>query len=386
MDLLPYRRELLADQCEELDAWRVRLDHRGPLRRAWAGRLRRDLETEVVAASTSMEGVPVTVDEVRRILAGQATPEVRTEDQELVRGYREAMEFVLRRADDPTFAWSTELVVALHDRVLAGRYDLGAARLRTERAAFVVDSRTGEQIFLPPPGEQVPALVQDLCATLQAWDDHPAIASAWAHVATAAIHPFRDGNGRVARVLASLAMYRGGFQRQEFTSLEEWWGRHLSDYYSAFACLGSQFEPDTDVTPFLRAHIEGQLHQVRALHVREQVQGRIWDVLEDLAEASNLDRRAANSLWEAFFVRDVTAGYYRSVADVSPATATSDLAAAVSADLLKAEGRRRGRRYRPGESLHDRVAAELGIEVAGPADVARDRIVSELSARVIHPG
>jgi Fic family protein len=45
-------------------------------------------------------------------------------------------------------------------------------------------------------------------------------------VAVAAIHPFRDGNGRVARVVASLAMYRGGFNLPEFTSLEEWWGRH----------------------------------------------------------------------------------------------------------------------------------------------------------------
>lgn len=68
--------------------------------RVWASRLRRELEAEAVAASTSMEGVPVIVDEVRRILAGQSPTEVRPEDQALVEGYRQAMEFVLRRADD----------------------------------------------------------------------------------------------------------------------------------------------------------------------------------------------------------------------------------------------------------------------------------------------
>lgn len=67
-----------------------------------------------------------------------------------------------------------------------------------------------------------------------------------------------DGNGRVARVAASLAMYRGGFKLPEFTSLEEWWGRHRADYYAAFRCLGDIFNPTADITPFLRAHMEAQ--------------------------------------------------------------------------------------------------------------------------------
>ena len=75
---------------------------------------------------------PVPVDEVRRILAGEPPPEVRTEDRELVEGYREAMEFVLRRADDSAFRWNRELMVALQDRVMAGRYDHGAGRIRTD--------------------------------------------------------------------------------------------------------------------------------------------------------------------------------------------------------------------------------------------------------------
>jgi Fic family protein len=51
--------------------------------------------------------------------------------------------------------------------------------------------------------------------------EHPAIGAAWIHVAVAAIHPFKDGNGRASRVVASLAIYRGGFKLPEFTSLEE---------------------------------------------------------------------------------------------------------------------------------------------------------------------
>jgi Fic family protein len=386
MRLLPYDAAPLKHLCEELDRWRAQLDYRGPLPRAWAGRLRRELEAEAVAASTSMEGVPVTVDEVRRILAGESPPEVRPEDQALVEGYRQAMEFVLRRADDEAFRWTRELIVALHDRVLAGRYDEGAGRLRTDKPAFIVNRKTGEQVFLPPAGEEVAGLVDDACTHMEDGHPHPAIASGWMHVAMAAIHPFRDGNGRAARVCASLAMYRGEFKRPEFTSLEEWWGRHLDDYYAAFKCLGKEFDPSSDVTPFLEAHLEAQLHQVRSLDNREKVERQIWTALEETSEDANLERRVANALWDAFFARDVTAGYYRSLTDVSPATATKDLAAAVSANLLKPEGRRRGRRYLPTDHLYDVVGGALFVEVSGPVDTARDQIVAELSRRLTLTG
>ena len=382
MALLPYDADALGPLCEELDRRHAQLDYRGPLPRAWAGRLRKELEAEAVAASTSMEGVPVTVDEVRRILAGESPPEVRPEDQSLVEGYRQAMEFALRRADDTAFRWTRELIVALHDRVLAGRYDEGAGTLRTDKPAFIVNRKTGKQVFVPPAGDEVPGLIDYACAGMEDGHPHPAIASGWVHVAIAAIHPFRDGNGRAARVCASLAMYRGEFKRPEFTSLEEWWGRHLDDYYAAFNCLGEQFDASADVTPFLHAHLEAQLHQVRSLDNREKVERQIWTALEGTAEDANLDRRVSNALWDVFFGRDVTAGYYRSLTDVSPATATKDLAAAVSANLLKPEGRRRGRRYLPTDRLFEVVGLALSMEVSGPPDTARDRIVAELSRRL----
>lgn len=386
MQLLPYDPAGLASLLRELDQWKLRLDYRGPLPRTWAGRLRRDLEAEAVAASTWMEGVPVTVDEVRRILAGEPPPEVAAGDRALVEGYQEAMNFVLRRADDSAFRWTRELIVALHDRILAGRHSEGAGRLRTDAPAFVVNRLTAEQVFLPPPGERVPALVDEACLRMEEGHPHPALAAAWIHVALAAVHPFRDGNGRVARVSASLAMYRGGFKRPEFTSLEEWWGGHLPNYYEAFRSLGSEFDPDAEVTSFIEAHIEAQLHQVRALDNREKVERQIWTALEELAEDANLDRRVANALWDAFFGRDVTAGYYRSLTDVSPATATKDLAAAVSGRLLKAEGQRRGRRYAATEHLYQLLGGVLFIEAPGPPEAARDRIVAELSTRLTWSG
>ena len=383
--LLPYATDTILAQLEELDRWRTRLDYRGPIPRAWAGRLRRDLEAEAVAASTSMEGVPVTLEEVHRILAGDRPSETREEDAALVRGYRDAMSFVLRRADDAAFRWDRELLIGLHDRAIAGNWGAGAGRFRTG-PAHVVDGRSGDLVFQPPPAEAVPDLVDAACAAMQEGHEHPALSAAWIHGTLAAIHPFRDGNGRAARVVASLAMYRGGFRLPEFTSLEEWWGRHLSDYYAAFRCLGTAFDAAADVTPFIRAHVEAQLHQVRALDLRERVERKVWVAVEEAVAATHLPARVANAAWDAFFGRSVTPRYYRPLADVSPATATNDLAAAVAAGLLRAEGRARSRTYRAGEGLYLRIGAVLGVPVDAPGDASRAAIVGELTRRAASEG
>ena len=378
--LFPYETKAILAQTDELDRWRTRLDYRGPVPRTWAGRLRRDLEAEAIAASTSMEGVPVTLEEVHRILAGDRPSETREEDAALVRGYRDAMSFVLRRADDAAFRWDRELLIGLHDRILAGDWGAGAGRFRTG-PAYVVDGRSAELVFQPPPAEDVPDLVDRACSVIQKGLEHPGICAAWIHAALAAIHPFRDGNGRASRVVASLAMYRGGFKLPEFTSLEEWWGRHLSDYYAAFRCLGGTFDPAVDVTPFIRAHVEAQLHQVRALDLRERVQQKVWVAVEEAVTGAGLDPRVANAVWDAFFGRSVTPRYYRPLADVSPATATNDLGAAVAAGLLQPEGKARSRRYRAGEGLYPRIGAALGVRVDEPGDPSRAIIIGELTRR-----
>lgn len=378
---LPYDATAVLDLTRELDRWKTQLDYRGPVPRTWAGRLRRDLEAEAVAASTSMEGVPVTVEEVHHILVGDRPAQTREEDAALVCGYRDAMSFVLRRADDAAFRWDRELLVGLHDRILAGHWGAGAGRFRTG-LAHLVDTRTGQLVFQPPPAEDVPELVDHVCASIGTGLEHPAIGAAWIHVAMAAIHPFTDGNGRAARVVASLAMYRGGFKLPEFTSLEEWWGRHLSEYYASFRCLGATFDPHADVTPFIRAHLEAQLHQVRALDLRERVQHRIWTAVEEAVTAAGLDPRVANAVWDAFFDRSVTPRYYRPLADVSVATATKDLAAAVAAGLLRPVGRARSRTYQAGEALYVRIGAALGVPVTESGEPARGTIIGELTKRV----
>ncbi len=370
-----------------LDELRARLDAQ-PRLRVWLGRTRRELEAEAVAASTSMEGVAVTVDEVRRILAGDRPRSVSAEDAGLVEGYRDAMNFVLRRADDPDFRWQSELILGIHYRVLAGDYSHGAGRVRTGQNRLV-DATAKRAVYLPPPPESVPDLVSDLAEWAQSAGEVPVpVAASLIHVRLAGIHPFSDGNGRTARILASLMMHRGGFRGPEFTSLEEWWGRHRDDYYAAFGCLGNEWDPGIDVTPFVAAHVRAQTLQVEALSLRMSTERHLWLVLEELVRHElRADPRLANALYDAFMGREVGNRYYRDLADVSVATATNDLARMDAAGLLRALGAGRTRRYAAGPRLMSLVAMTAGVARDGiypeqPVENQRDALLVALADRV----
>ena len=370
----------IAADLAALTDMKVQLDDRGTMSRRWEGRLRRELESEAVAASTSLEGVPVTADDVRRILVGDVPSRVTAEDASLVRGYQGAMSYVLRRADDPSFVWQSELVRAIQDRVLAGSYAAGAGRFRPG-AAYVISRRDGSVIYEPPVAETVPGFVDELMAEVSVDALSAAERAALVHIGIAGVHPFRDGNGRTARVLASLAMYRGGFQRPEFTSLEEWWGEHPADYYEAFSVLGPVWDPTADVTPFVEQHVSAQLAQVRELDLRLAAERQLWSALENVADGLG-QPRLTEALYDAFFGRGVTNRYFRAVADVTPVTAASDLARLVTSGMLEVLGRGRSTRYAAAPALARRVAEEAGLGEGFPGEAPLDQQRAWIMARL----
>ncbi len=360
----------------------------GVLPRTWSGRIRRDLEAEAIGASLILEGVSVTVDEVRRIFADDDPSSVPEESIALVRGYREAMWFVLTRADDPHFEWTSEVLRTIHTSVMGRSWTVRAGRYR-ERQNWLQDASTGDQTYLPPETDDVAALVDELVQ----WLSGPAnevdvlVRAGLAHIMLAAIHPFADGNGRTARILASLVMYRGGFRLPAFTSLEEWWGSHPADYYAAFACLGDRWNPTTDVTQFVAAHVAAQRVQAEALALRFATERALWAVLEDIVVHDlDMDQRVANALWEGFFGREVTNRYYRGIADVPQVTASHDLKQLATSGLLAASGDGRSRAYFGTMELAARIvrALELPVDVAGGGVIAvevRGDIMAAIAAK-----
>jgi Fic family protein len=257
-------------------------------------------------------------------------------------------------------------------------HSVGAGRFRQTQNRLV-DVAGQRQVFLPPPPGEVPRLVAELTAWAQEQRSTPApLVAAMVHCRFAAIHPFSDGNGRTARILASLAMYRGGYRSPEFTSLEEWWGAHVTDYYRAFECLGSEWADRMDVTPFVEAHIQAQMRQVEALSLRQATERILWLALDDATNAvAGGDGRMAHALYDAFFGREVTNRFY-------------DLARLESSGLLSALGAGRSRRYVAGSRLAEQIAESAGVsslvDDEAPLESQRDAIIVALAERMKQGG
>ncbi len=75
-----------------------------------------------------------------------------------------------------------------------------------------------------------------------------------AHLHLVSIHPWADGNGRMSRSLQTLMIAREGFLAPEFSSIEAWLGRpgNTWEYYRELASRGATFEPEQDVTSWVR--------------------------------------------------------------------------------------------------------------------------------------
>ena len=374
----------IAADLARIEELRERLDG-GSMPRRWEGRLRRELSAAATTASVTLEGIRVTIEQVIEIIAGTNPERVPAAEIELVRGYHDAMRYVLARSDDPNFSWTAELVRTVHYHVLGATVARGAGRYR-DREVAVMDAGSLATRYEPPVSEALPRLLDDLADWLNDHADTPApVLAALVHVRIAGVHPFRDGNGRTARVLATLAMCRAGYTRPEFTSLEEWWGRHHATYYGAFSCLGGRWNDGADVTEFVQTHVAAQRRQAEELSRRERALGQLWRALEDLVR-DDLDRpvRLASALYDALAGREVRTSVYASLEEVTLATANSDLRALAEMGLLVRTGAGRSVRYLGTPELVARVAAELGIpepDSTGGVAHAYDQMLASIGKR-----
>lgn len=372
-----------------LEAAHLKLGRQGVVSRRWAGRLKRELQAGSIAASSWMEGVRVDADEARRILAGDRPASVTPRDAALVEGYRDAVAYALTEAAAPHSLWSRRLVLDVHRLAMEASEKANPGAFRSG-PVFVVDG-AGVVIYSAPMAVLVPELVDELCQWLNKTGDLPApVVAALAHARIAGIHPFSDGNGRTARILATFAMARGGYGMPEFTSLEEWWGSHLRGYYGGFGSLGAEWTPYADVTRFVATHVRAQRHQVAALTERLAVERNVWTAVEDIAGDTGLPPRAAEALFDAFLGRAITNRYYRSVVGASVATATNDLTTLEAAGLLAAEGDGRGRSYSGTFRLVALVASAANAPVlASPTasiDEQRAVVIEDLREQVAGKG
>lgn len=360
----PHLSGIEIDVVKRVEEARQRLRYAVSEKRVWEGVLRRVTLAKVVRASNSIEGLDVTQDDAMAAINSNEPVETSpgAEDWRATVGYRDAMTYVLQISDDPHFRFSEDLIRSLHFMML--KYDLKKHPGRWRPGAiFVRDEVAKKIVYEGPDAGQVPDLMREYVASLNDKDGTPAmIRAAMAHLNLTMIHPFTDGNGRMARIMQSLVLAREGILAPEFCSIEEYLRRETADYYDVLTEVGAGgWHPERNALPWIRFCLLAHHRQANLLIRRTEFFRLLFDEVEALTKEMKLPERMIIPLVEASIGLKVTNTSYRSGADVSLNLASRDLKTLSDAELLVPSGERRGRNYVGSRKLKDTVRSRVRL-------------------------
>jgi Fic family protein len=323
------------------------LRHHLAARRRWTGLLRRVTLAGAIRSSNSIEGYRVSAEDALAAVDLAEPVEAEQDDVawDATVGYRRAMTYVLQLHDDPNFAYSVGLLNGLHFMLV--EYDLDALPGRWRGGTvFVNDTTTGDVVYEGPDHRLLPDLMAELVARLENEDAPTLVRAAMAHLNLVMVHPHKDGNGRMARVLQSLVLAREGILAPEFCSIEEYLGRFTSDYYRVLADVGGgRWQPERDATPWVRFCLTAHYRQANVLLARIREIGRVYEMIDERLDRHGLPDRMAGPLYLAAVGYRLTNETYRTQADITPNTASRDLRVLADTGLLQSHGEKRGRSY-----------------------------------------
>lgn len=328
------------------------LQHTLAMPRRWNGLLRRSTMGRAIRGSNSIEGYRIAREDVVAAAQGESI-EANEETTRAIEGYRRAMTHVLQLVRDPHFVWSEQVVKSLHFMMLEHDLDKNPGMWRA-KPIYVYDEEKRLQVYEGPDFSQVADLMRDLVESLK--NPEPTVpnmvGAALSHLNLTMIHPFRDGNGRMARCLQTLVLGQGGILEPAFSSIEEYLGFHQGPYYEVLTEVGrGSWHPDNDARPFVRFCLRAHYYQANTLLRRVREGERLYDALAELAASRKLPERTALALWDAAQGFKVVNATYRSAADVSQQVASRDLTALAEGGLLIAAGQKRARSYRAAEVI-----------------------------------
>jgi Fic family protein len=346
----------LRERLEELDRLREALSSRVGRGGQWLGALRRLARASSVGSSTSIEGFSVPEEEVAALVSGEATPLADEEDRMAVACYARAMDHVGVMADDPGFRWDERVILDLHFDACWFQRDMTPGRWRTGPIGV---TGGGSLIYQAPPAEQVAGLMADVVGWLEEGDlQAPVVVrAAMAHLHVVSIHPFRDGNGRIARIVQSLVLAREGLLSPEFASIEDHLARHTAEYYRVLREVqGGHYQPARSAAAWIRFCIDAHLAQARQRLDQIARAAARWGLLEEIVGERGWPDRLVTAL-EQSLMGGTDRARYAAEAEVSPASATNDLRRLLDAGLLEQRGRGRNTAYVPSDTLRKRVTA-----------------------------
>lgn len=228
--------------------------------------LRRDALIKSAHSSTAIEGNPLNLDEVDRLLKGQEVIALEKSKQEVL-NYLHVLQNIGDYQENGKI--TEQAVLKLHRDVTKKTMNDPSYEGRYRDVQVYVINRMKEIVFTPPPPYDIPKQMENFIEWLETVDMdniHPIIVTGISHYEFVRIHPFVDGNGRTARALATLILYLKEFDIKRFFTLDDFYDDDQPAYYAA---LNSVDQETVDITNWLEYFLKGVLTSIS--RVKEQI-------------------------------------------------------------------------------------------------------------------
>ncbi len=328
------------EACKEV------IDH-APLLPYYEKKFQNDALVRMVHYGTHIEGNELDLSQAEKVVMGQQVIARERDIQEVI-NYRKVIEKIEELiVDSAPFVVDETFIKKLHKLTVHKILPEETSGEYRKTQVVIKNSQTGSVVFRPPQAIAVGYQISDLLQFVnskEAEDIHPVLRSGIVHYEFVRIHPFVDGNGRVARALSTLILFLAGYDIRKFFSLEEYFDMDAGRYYES---LQSVEKNNGDLTQWLEYFTEGlsvELSKVKErvenvsadLPIREKLGGkplmlteRQMKIVEYVRKAGYLQNQAFKNLFPM----------------VSEDAVLLDIKALVAAGLIKKHGVTKGAKY-----------------------------------------
>ncbi len=317
-----------------------------PLVPAYEKKFREEAIIRTVHHGTHIEGNELNLTEASAVLKGQPVVGHDRDIQEVI-NYRNVLNLLdyIGQGEVSGGLITEDVIKKIHALTVEKILPPEKCGIYRTTQVVVKNSLTGEITFRPPPAVEIPYQIEDFLNWVNKvnYDDiHPVLKAGITHYELVRIHPFVDGNGRMARSTATLVLFLENYDIKKFFSLEEHYDSDAIRYYDALKSAGSG-----DLTEWLEYFSEGlaiELTRIKEkvqrlstdLHLKEKLGGKQVFLSERQISIMEYIQRVgylSNQSFQDLFPK------------ISEDTILRDLHDLMKKGIVKKEGSTKGARY-----------------------------------------
>lgn len=286
--------------------------------------------------STSIEGNPLNLDEVKTLINNNQKPTTKAEQEVL--NYFNVLNN-LNKYSDKIITRNTILSVhkdLTKDLLKNPEYE---GKFRDTRV-FIGNLHTKEINYIPPDAYKVPGLIDELLDWLNNSTDemYPVIIAGILHYELVRIHPFVDGNGRTSRLMATLILSTHKFNISDYFTLDEYYNQDRQAYVDALKSA----DKNHDLTNWLEYFCQGVLYSI------DKVKSEVLNLDQITSKYNNTIELTPNEISVLKLLEDKTHIKNKDIQemlDISPQASYKIIRKLKNKELIKSVGKGRNTEY-----------------------------------------